>query len=102
MKRLILTLILATSASLAHAALDQDALCENVADFSGLVATQRDAGTPLVEMKRQIQQTPIRSDVRALFLKVAGAVYMGPQYANLSPNQTRSFTFQNCMAMDLH
>lgn len=96
MKHALLVALLASSVTLAHAA-DLEGMCESVADMSTLVAQQRDEGMPLSEMKRQIIRTPLRADVRTMFLNLAIAVYVGPQYVNLAPNQARSFTYQQCM-----
>lgn len=98
MKRIAAVIAMTLAAATAYAA-DNQALCENLADFSGLVATQRDAGMPLIEMRNQINQAPMRSDVRKLFLQTAGTIYMDQQFASLNSNGVRARVFRNCLAV---
>lgn len=100
MKRLaaVIALSAALIAPAAHAG-GNDTLCTNLADFSGLVATQRDAGLPLLEVKRQINLADMRSDVRQLFLTTATTIYMDQQFAPLNANGVRARVYSNCMAV---
>ena len=101
MKRLITLALLAASIS-AHAAQpDQPALCENLADFTGMVTLQRDRGMTLLEMKRQITIAHLRSDVAELFNVTAERVYLNADYSNLNTNQARAYAYRSCMSWDL-
>lgn len=102
MKRVIVVALLASAAISAHATdAQQTAICESLADTAGVFAKARDNGQSLMDVKRQIGQAHLRSDITELFESTATRVFMGSDYADLTVNQVRSHQYVQCLGWNI-